>query len=172
MRRRRSAPRGLAWLALALAGLACRAPREALGALPGGLTPRQLNLLLVTLDTTRADRIGAYARLRGTREFVATPNLDALAARGTLFADAVSVTPLTLPAHSTILTGLLPAAHGVRDNGGFRLPPERSTLAELLAGRGWRTGGFVAAYVLDRKWGSRRASRPTSTTSTWRSSRR
>ncbi|MFN7943666.1 MAG: sulfatase-like hydrolase/transferase [Thermoanaerobaculia bacterium] len=153
MRRRRSAPRGLAWLALALAGLACRAPREALGALPGGLTPRQLNLLLVTLDTTRADRIGAYARLRGTREFVATPNLDALAARGTLFADAVSVTPLTLPAHSTILTGLLPAAHGVRDNGGFRLPPERSTLAELLAGRGWRTGGFVAAYVLDRKWG-------------------
>ena len=63
------------------------------------------------------------------------------------------MTPLTLPAHSTLMTGLLPAAHGVRDNGGFRLADERKTLAEAFAAAGFRTGGFVSAYVLDHKWG-------------------
>lgn len=140
------------WIAvgLVLAG-GCR-PAGPLGRLPSGLEPRQLNVLLVTLDTTRADRIGAWAPATGSRA-PATPHLDALAARGTRFARAVSVTPLTLPAHSTLMTGLLPAAHGVRDNGGFRLPPERVTLAEVFAAGGRRTGGFVSAYVLDRKWG-------------------
>lgn len=114
--------------------------------------PADLSLLLVTLDTTRADRIGAFARPGGEPP-PATPRLDALAARGTIFTQAVAVTPLTLPAHTTILTGLLPGAHGVRDNGGFRVPPERVTLAELLAGRGFATGGFVSSYVLDRRWG-------------------
>ncbi|GMU66949.1 MAG: hypothetical protein AMXMBFR36_32230 [Acidobacteriota bacterium] len=130
---------------------ACR-PTGPLGRLPRGLEPRQLNVLLVTLDTTRADRIGAWAPASGSRA-PATPHLDALAARGTRFDRAVSVTPLTLPAHCTLMTGLLPAAHGVRDNGGFRLPPERVTLAEVFAAGGFRTGAFVSAYVLDRKWG-------------------
>ncbi len=119
-----------------------------LGALPDGLTPNRLNLVVVTLDTTRADRLGCY----GSRD-VETPHLDRLAARGTLFEQAVSATPLTLPAHSSLFTGQLPGGHGVRDNGGFHLAAERLTLAEILKEKGWATGGFVAAYVLDRRWG-------------------
>jgi arylsulfatase A-like enzyme/predicted Zn-dependent protease len=119
---------------------------------PAAPTPTDLSLLLVTLDTTRADRIGAFARPGGGSP-PATPRLDALAARGTIFTNAVAVTPLTLPAHTTIFTGLLPAAHGVRDNGGFRVAPERVTLAEVLAERGFSTGGFVSSFVLDRRWG-------------------
>jgi arylsulfatase A-like enzyme/Tfp pilus assembly protein PilF len=127
-------------------------PSGPLGKLPAGVERSELNVLLITLDTTRADRIGAYARPRGL-EAPATPRLDELAARGTRFDNAVSVTPLTLPAHCTLMTGLLPAAHGVRDNGGFRLDPARRTLAEAFAAAGFRTGGFVSAYVLDHKWG-------------------
>lgn len=123
------------------------APKTAsVGAATGSARPA--NLLLVTLDTTRADRLGCYGS-----KTVATPYLDALAARGVVFDNAISPSPLTLPAHCSILTGLFPAEHGVRDNGGFALPPERVTLAEVLAARGWSTGGFVSAYVLDRRWG-------------------
>ncbi|MEO8198658.1 MAG: sulfatase-like hydrolase/transferase [Thermoanaerobaculia bacterium] len=125
---------------------------QALGALPPGVRADQLNVLLVTLDTTRADRIGVYGRPLGGPA-PATPFLDQLAAAGATFLQASSVTPLTLPAHSTIMTGLLPAAHGVRDNGGFRLADERKTLAEAFAAAGFHTGGFVSAYVLDHKWG-------------------
>ena len=119
-----------------------------LGTLPGGASRDRLNLVVVTLDTIRADRIGAY----GAKD-VETPALDALAADGVLFEQAVSVAPLTLPAHSSIFTGKFPPEHGVRDNGGFFLGPEQVTLAELLKGRGYRTGAFVAAYVLAAKWG-------------------
>lgn len=125
---------------------------QALGALPSGVRADQLNVLLVTLDTTRADRIGVYGRPLGAPA-PATPFLDQLSAAGATFLQASSVTPLTLPAHSTIMTGLLPAAHGVRDNGGFRLADERKTLAEAFAAAGFHTGGFVSAYVLDHKWG-------------------
>ena len=72
---------------------------------------------------------------------------------GVLFEQAVSVAPLTLPAHSSIFTGRFPPEHGVRDNGGFFLGPEQLTLAEVLKARGYRTGAFVGAYVLDSKWG-------------------
>ena len=131
-----------------------------LGSLPRGVSRTALNLVVVTLDTTRADRIGAY----GARD-VQTPAVDALAREGVLFEQAVSVAPLTLPAHSSIFTGRFPPEHGVRDNGGFFLGPDQVTLAEVLKARGYRTGGFVAAYVLDSKWGSRRGSTPTSTIS-------
>lgn len=133
-------------------GPAASDPAHSLGALPSGVHPGDLNVLLVTLDTTRADRIGVYGRALGlaTPE---TPVLDRLAETGALFEQAASVTPLTLPAHSTIMTGLLPGAHGVRDNGGFRLAEERKTLAEAFAAAGFHTGGFVSAYVLDHKWG-------------------
>lgn len=141
------------WGGLAIAVLlAGCAPSGPLGRLPAGAERERLNVLLVTLDTTRADRIGVYARELG-RAAPDTPRLDALAARGTRFDNAVSVTPLTLPAHSTLMTGLLPAAHGVRDNGGYRLDEARRTLAEAFAAAGFRTGGFVSAYVLDHKWG-------------------
>jgi choline-sulfatase len=119
-----------------------------LGQLPGGLAPGRLNLVVVTLDTLRADRLGCY----GSRD-VETPHLDALAARGTLFENAISPTPLTLPAHASLFTGLQPGGHGVRDNGGFHLAAERLTLAEILQQNGWATGGFIAAYVLDHRWG-------------------
>ena len=115
----------------------------ALGTLPHGLSRDRLNVVVVTLDTTRADRIGAY----GARD-VRTPTVDGLANDGVLFEQAVSVAPLTLPAHSSIFTGKFPPEHGVRDNGGFFLGPEQTTLAEVLKAKGYRTGAFVAAYVL------------------------
>jgi arylsulfatase A-like enzyme/tetratricopeptide (TPR) repeat protein len=118
------------------------------GNLPRGVSRDRLNLVIVTLDTTRADRIGAY----GARD-VETPAIDHLADEGVLFEQAVSAAPLTLPAHSSIFTGKFPPEHGVRDNGGFFLGPDQTTLAELLKARGYRTGGFVAAYVLAAKWG-------------------
>ncbi len=119
-----------------------------LGSLPSGVTRDRLNLVVITLDTTRADRIGAY----GYKD-TETPAFDRVAREGVLFEQAVSVAPLTLPAHSSMFTGKLPPEHGVRDNGGFFLGAEQLTLAEVLKSRGYQTGGFVSAYVLDSKWG-------------------
>ena len=119
-----------------------------LGRLPSGVDPADLSVLLITLDTTRADRIGAY----GFAD-IETPHLDRLAAEGVLFEQAQAVAPLTLPAHSSIFTGEFPPAHGVRDNGGFYLDDEHVVLAEILRDEGLRTGGFVGAFVLDAKWG-------------------
>ena len=145
MRRRRN---DLRVLVLTLLFYACGQRRSGLGALPRGIDAADLNLVIVTLDTTRADRIGCY----GAKD-VATPSLDALAARGVRFDAAVSPMPLTLPAHCTLFTGLLPGAHGVRDNGGFKLAAEHVTLAEVLKEHGFATGGFVSAFVLDHRWG-------------------
>lgn len=118
-----------------------------LGCFPGRVT-RPRHVLLVTLDTLRADRLGSYGYAAA-----ATPHLDALAARGLRFASAHTVVPLTLPAHSSLMTGTFPPYHGVRDNGGFYLAEEHETLAEVLAAAGYRTGGFVGAFVLDSRWG-------------------
>lgn len=120
-----------------------------LGRLPTGVPRGALNLVVVTLDTTRADRIGAYGR-RGAAE---TPVFDRLAREGVLFEQAMTSAPLTLPAHATMFTGGYPPQHGVRDNGGFFLDPSATTLAERLRSAGFRTGAFVGAYVLDSKWG-------------------
>jgi choline-sulfatase len=106
------------------------------------------SVLLVTFDTLRADRVGAYGGPAGL-----TPHLDRLAAQGAVFAEAVSSTPLTLPSHATILSGLEPPRHGVRDNGTYVFPEDRPTLATLLRDQGYATGAFVAAYVLDRRFG-------------------
>lgn len=110
--------------------------------------PPPRNLLLISLDTVRADRLGAY----GYRA-AATPALDRIAAQGARFTAVSSAVPLTLPSHATIFTGLLPPQHGLRLNGLGRLPPENSTLAEHLAGAGFDTAAFVGAYVLDRRFG-------------------
>jgi arylsulfatase A-like enzyme/Tfp pilus assembly protein PilF len=106
------------------------------------------NVLLITIDTLRADHIGAYGYAPAQ-----TPNMDRLAAEGTLFENTIAGTPLTLPSHSSIMTGLHPYVHGVRDNGGFYLDEKSQTLAETLKSKGLKTGGFISAFVLDRRWG-------------------
>lgn len=107
-----------------------------------------LNLVVVTLDTTRADRIGAY----GDPRAAATPALDRIASEGVLFEDATSPVPLTLPAHCTLFTGRLPPGHGARENVNT-LGVEAPTLAQALQARGYRTGAFVGSRVLDRSRG-------------------
>ncbi len=106
------------------------------------------SVLLVTIDTLRADHVGAYGAKTG-----ATPHLDALAARGTVFDEALASVPLTLPSHASLLSGLEPPHHGLHANGRSIFPADRPTLATLLQGRGYATAAFVAAYVLDRRFG-------------------
>jgi arylsulfatase A-like enzyme/Flp pilus assembly protein TadD len=109
---------------------------------------RQSNVLLITLDTTRADRIGAYGYRSGS-----TPHLDRLAASGVRFEQAYSPAPLTLPAHASLMSGRQPYGHGVRNNGYFVLPDDVPTLAEAYAAAGYDTAAFVSAFVLDRQFG-------------------
>jgi arylsulfatase A-like enzyme len=106
------------------------------------------DLLLVTLDTVRADHIGCYGDADAD-----TPVIDALASRGLRFDQALATAPITLPAHCSIMTGLYTPGHGVRDNGYYTLGNEAETLAEILRGEDYATAAFVAAYVLDRRYG-------------------
>ncbi len=109
---------------------------------------RKANILLVTLDTTRADHIGSYGYASAE-----TPNLDALARDGALFENCITPTAYTLPSHSSIMTGLYPPFHGVRVNGAAALGDVHTTMAERLRAKGYRTGAFVGAFVLDGRWG-------------------
>jgi arylsulfatase A-like enzyme/Flp pilus assembly protein TadD len=106
------------------------------------------SVLLVTIDTLRADHVGAYGSPRAK-----TPTLDALAARGVRFERASATVPLTLPSHTSILTGLYPPHHGVRHNAIFRAGPELETLAERFRAAGYATGAVLGAAVLDREFG-------------------
>ena len=108
------------------------------------------NVLLITIDTLRADRVGVYAGA-GSRSL--TPALDRLAAAGVRFTQAHAHAPLTLPAHTSILTGLAPPSHGVHNNGSTALSPSTPTLATMLHAAGYRTGAFVGAFVLDARFG-------------------
>ena len=107
-----------------------------------------LSVLLITVDTLRADAVGAY----GNRNAL-TPWMDRLAARGVLFEDAHAHNVVTLPSHANMLSGRYPLEHGVRDNAGFRFPQGTETLATLLAARGYRTGAFVSAFPLASRFG-------------------
>jgi arylsulfatase A-like enzyme/Tfp pilus assembly protein PilF len=109
---------------------------------------RDFNVVLITIDTLRADRIGCYGY-----DGVETPTMDMFARRGVKFDNCTAVTPLTLPSHTSILTGTYPTFHGVRDNGGFLVPDPMLTLAELFQQQDYATSAFVASYVLDSKWG-------------------
>lgn len=113
---------------------------------PGGPPP---NLILITLDTTRADHLGCYGHSKAL-----TPVLDSLAAAGTLFEHAMTCVPLTLPSHATILTGLSPLKHGIQDNGTFVLAEEFTTVAEHLRAANYQTGAFVSAFVLSDAYGT------------------
>jgi arylsulfatase A-like enzyme/Flp pilus assembly protein TadD len=110
-----------------------------------------LNVLLITIDTLRADAIGAYGNPRAR-----TPWIDRLAAGGVRFTEARAHNVVTLPSHANILSGRYPFDHGARDNAGFRFPHTLDTLATLLAGRGYRTGAFVSAFPLDSRFGLER----------------
>ncbi len=113
-----------------------------------GPSPRRDNIVLVTLDTTRADRLGCYGSA-----VAETPALDRLAEEALVFDNAITTVPLTLPAHSSILTGKTPLGHGVRNNGSFQLQPRHETLAELLSQQGYTTAAFVSCYVVSRRFG-------------------
>jgi arylsulfatase A-like enzyme len=119
-----------------LAAVACRNTTS-----PAGYA--EAPIVLIPIDTLRADHVGLYGYAAGS-----TPNLDRLGREGIVFDNAYSHCPLTLPAHASMLTGLLPPRHGVRDNLGFRLAAEHRTLASRFKAAGLRTGGAVSAYVL------------------------
>ena len=114
---------------------------------PSRPAPPPPNLLLVSIDALRADRVGYAGHAQAH-----TPRLDGLAARGLTFTQANTPAPLTLPAHASLHTGTLPGRHGVRDDGHV-LAGDRVTLAEVLHGAGYRTGGFVGSFLLDSRFG-------------------
>jgi arylsulfatase A-like enzyme/Flp pilus assembly protein TadD len=110
--------------------------------------PGRRNVILVSVDTLRADYLSCY----GSKE-ASTPSFDRIAREGLLFENAASVAPTTLPAHASLLTGTSPFEHWVHDNVGFRLRQDLPTLASTLKARGYRTGGFVGSFILDKKFG-------------------
>ncbi|MBN1341204.1 MAG: sulfatase-like hydrolase/transferase [Phycisphaerae bacterium] len=116
---------------------------------PGAL--KDWNVLLVSADTTRADRIGCYGNAQ-----IRTPTIDGLARQGVLFQQAITPVPITLPGHTSMLTGLIPPHHGVRSNGLFRLRDGVETLGQRLKRHGYATGAVIGAYVLDTKFGLNR----------------
>jgi arylsulfatase A-like enzyme/cytochrome c-type biogenesis protein CcmH/NrfG len=111
-------------------------------------TDSRPNLVLVSIDTLRADHLGCYGY-----KLIQTPHIDRLAGEGVRFNTVVCQVPLTLPSHCTILTGTYPAYHGVRDNVGYKLPESRTTLATILKTQGYQTAAFIGAYVLNSKFG-------------------
>jgi arylsulfatase A-like enzyme/Tfp pilus assembly protein PilF len=128
-----------------LLSIVCAFSPESAPASPAAARP---GVILITVDTLRADRLGCYGYAGA-----ASPNIDALAAEGVRFRTCVAQAPLTLPSHCSILTGLQPTVHGVRDNVGYRLDASHETLAEILKGAGYRTAAFVGSYVLNAKFG-------------------
>ena len=126
---------------LAIAGCAGSPP-------PPAASTRPPNVLLITVDTLRADAVGAYGNSRAS-----TPWLDRLAAAGVRFDAAHAHNVVTLPSHANILSGRYPPDHGVRDNAGFRFPATLPTLAGLLKERGYATAAFVSAFPLASRFG-------------------
>jgi choline-sulfatase len=137
-------------LAVALTTLAvaggCRA-----GASRSRAAPDRPNVLLVTIDTLRADHVGCYGY-----QDASTPTIDGLAKRGVRFETAVVQAPLTGPSHASILTGQTPLGHGFRNNSGFTLSPQVKTAAEDFRKAGYRTAAFVSGFPLDRRFGFNR----------------
>ena len=105
-------------------------------------------IILISMDTTRADHLGCYGYQYNT-----TPNIDMLARESLFIEHAFSTVPLTLPAHCSMFTGLIPPTHGVHDNFNMRLPENAETLAEILKQNGYKTYGIVSSVVLEREFG-------------------
>jgi len=113
-----------------------------------GVAIPSLNVILITLDTTRADALGVYGQALPT-----TPNIDRVARGGVIFRNAVSATPTTLPSHASIMTGTYPFVHGARTNEGYVVSDENVMLAEILKQHGYRTAAEIDATVLNRRTG-------------------
>ena len=111
-------------------------------------TPARLNLLLVTIDTLRPDRLGCYGYSQ-----IETPNLDKVARQGVVFENAVAPTPLTAPSHASMMTGVYPTVHKVRNTGGFVLSASQAKLAKILQDQGWDTAAYVGSSVLKGRFG-------------------
>lgn len=139
--------RRLLWLAAAALAVAALAWWLLRTGFKPAVSRGDWNVVLVTIDTLRADHVGAY----GNR--AATPALDALAAEGTLFRHCVCQAPLTLPSHASLLSASQPLFHRVRDNGAFQAPAELELVSEVLRGQGFATAAFIGGYVLHGKWG-------------------
>jgi arylsulfatase A-like enzyme len=136
----------LCLLAVAFGWLACGPDGERSSDAAASRAGGPLNVVVFTLDTTRADALGVYGQT-----LPVSPRIDAMAADGLLFEQALSSAPSTLPSHATLFTGKHPYAHGVRSNGGYRLSEANLTLAELLRAHGYRTHAEIAAPVLASK---------------------
>jgi len=132
-------PAAIAGVLIALLAAAC-------GGTEGRQPPRKI--LLITVDTLRADAVGAYGNPRAE-----TPGMDRLAAAGTRFERAHAQNVVTLPSHANILSGRNPTAHGVHENAGFRFPSDTDTIATLLKAHGYQTAAFVSAFPLDSRFG-------------------
>ncbi|MCH9022935.1 MAG: sulfatase, partial [Planctomycetes bacterium] len=115
---------------------------------PGLFSKQIRHVVLISIDTCRADYLSCYGYARPT-----TPNIDSVASEGLLFVNAISPVPLTLPAHCSMMTGTIPPTHGVHDNDGYRLGESHMSLAEIMRANGFKTAGFVSAFVLDSKFG-------------------
>src|SRR5947208_10020195 len=122
-------------------------PLGLLGASPRAQKPRP-NVILITIDTVRADHVGCY----GAKD-VQTPTLDSLERDGIVFERAISQVPLTWPSHTVILTGTYPFQNGVQDFTGTPLDPTFRSVAQAFKDHGYRTGAVVSAFVLGRSWG-------------------
>jgi len=109
---------------------------------------KSVNVLLISMDTTRADRLGCYGYDKNT-----TPNIDSFAAESILFKSAVAPIPFTFPSHLSMMTGTIPPYHGQHDNDGATISDTHLTLAEVLKGQGYKTGAILASYVLAAKFG-------------------
>ncbi len=131
-----------------LLAVGCRRERPEAAATSGARPRIARDVVLVTIDTLRADAVGFDGNPRGT-----TPNLDRFAKEGRVFTAAHSHNTITLPSHTNILTGMLPYQHGVRENAGFRLSSKIPTAATRLREKGYATGAFIGAYVLDSRYG-------------------
>lgn len=130
----------------ALALVACKSSSKQGNSSPASRSP-SINVVLITLDTVRADHLHCYGN-----DKIKTPVIDSLARNGVLFEKAVAQTPLTEPSHASIFTGTNPNVHGVRDNG-FSLQPSSTTLATILRNHGWNTAGFISTTALQKEFG-------------------
>lgn len=140
--------RGFGCLVALVALVACKSPDKSAPATEARPVQKPLHVVLVTIDTLRADHLHCYGY-----PSIETPVIDGLARQGTLFENAVAQAPLTAPSHASIFTGQYPNVHRVRNTGAFTLPPSATTLAKILEQQGWETAAFVGAAVLKKTFG-------------------